>query len=1128
MNQFPKYIFFLLFAFISFSASSQLSIPAGTTFKYLKSKDAVGIPYYWIGDTYDDSSWESSPAPFRYGDGTGGTLLSDMQNNYSGIYMRATFDVLNADLIEELNFSVNYDDGFIIYINGYKVLDINAPYSPTPTSFALANHESGIFEAFRTILDPGILKEGQNIIAVQGFNISLESSDFYFDMEMNANKTIPEYPDSLGITLSHPSGFYTSPFDITISYPDPTVKIYYTLDGSNPQESSSGSEITSGSSININPTSTVLRPRTPAVTLRLSVSKEGFRGSKPIARTYIFLESVKTQTYPGGDWPADNVNGQAIDLEMDSRIVNHASYKNQIENAFKQIPSISIITDIKNLFDPNTGIYVNAMEHGELWEKECSAELIFPDGAEGFSVNAGLRIRGGWSRHDEFAKHAFRLLFKEQYGNAKLYFPLFEDEGVKRFDNIDLRTAQNYAWSNGSSNNTMIREVFSRDSQRDMNQPYTRSRYYHLYLNGMYWGIFQTQERSEASFASDYFGGEEEEYDVIKVATDLGYVIEATDGNLEGWKKIYDLSVSGFISNLSYFLLMGSDHTGEKIPGAETLVEMDNLIDYMLTIFYTGNFDAPVSSFSNNYNPNNFYCINNREYKPEGFRFFNHDAEHSLFAEAHGPGVGLYENRVNLGTLTTDKKMDVSSFEKFQPQWLHHRLTANAEYRQRFIDRAWLHFSEGGSLSPAKNLERFNARADQFDTAIIAESARWGDGRDWVSSPYTKNDHWIPELNKVRNNFFPVRTSIVENQLINAGLYTSINPPVFSVNSKVIGGEKYNFSDYILLTINNTESSSIVYYTKDGSDPRLIGGRINSKASAMDSDEIIELVNTTQIVKARTYQDGEWSALKFMNFLKINEDYSNLKITEMYFHPPDKIEGIDTINGKNFEFIEFKNIGEWAIDLSGLVLDSAVYYEFPNNTILQSGEFYVVVSKPTTFYNETLLEASGNYEGFLANEGDEILLKDKNDNAIIHFSFAIEYPWPESASNTGYSLVSSDRNPTEDPANGWYWITSLNKGGSPFKNEPYPNNMASNIVEEAEVLLYPNPGNEFLKIQLNNTSPEFTMEIGLYSLSGNLIYAKSTGNETTIYPNSFNLNPGVYILKIRSDNFSRSFRYIWY
>ncbi len=179
---------------------------------------------------------------------------------------------------------------------------------------------------------------------------------------------------------------------------------------------------------------------------------------------------------------------------MDGKIVYDSDYDDLIDDALLDIPSISIATDLKNLFDPAAGIYVNASGHGLNWEKECSVELINPDGSEGFNVNAGLRIRGGWSRHDDYPKHAFRLFFREEYGNDKLYFPLFGNEGVDQYDKIDLRCEENYAWSNGSRNNSAVREVFSRDIQKDMGQPYTRSRYYHLYLNGMYWGLYQTQE----------------------------------------------------------------------------------------------------------------------------------------------------------------------------------------------------------------------------------------------------------------------------------------------------------------------------------------------------------------------------------------------------------------------------------------------------------------------------------------------------------------------------------------------------------------------------------------------------------------------------------------------------------
>ena len=129
-------------------------------------------------------------------------------------------------------------------------------------------------------------------------------------------------------------------------------------------------------------------------------------------------------------------------------------------------------------------------------------ELIHPDGREGFQINAGLRIRGGYSRSDGNPKHSFRLLFRSEYGQATLHYSLFGEEGVGEFKAVDLATSQNYSWAfDNSPQNTLVRDVFSRDVQGRMGHPYTRSRYCHLYLNGQYWGLYYTEERAEASFA---------------------------------------------------------------------------------------------------------------------------------------------------------------------------------------------------------------------------------------------------------------------------------------------------------------------------------------------------------------------------------------------------------------------------------------------------------------------------------------------------------------------------------------------------------------------------------------------------------------------------------------------------
>lgn len=927
------------------------------------------------------------------------------------------------------------------------------------------------------------------------------------------------FQDTIGLSFSAPSGFYDQSFTLEITPADPAWNVYYTLDGSNPQDSETAIISAGGATIEIDPQSISNRDATPAVLIRASAGTSGIRPSFPEARTYIYLDEVLTQSNPGGSWPDYNVNGQLIDLKMDSRIVNHATYKTLMVPSFMDIPTLSIITDIDHLFDPATGIYVNAWGHGYEWERECSAELIQPDGSEGFKVNAGLRIRGGWSRHDDFPKHSFRLFFRSEYGNAKLVFPLFGDEGVDSYDKIDLRTSQNYSWAQGDRRNTMLRDVFSRDTQRDMEQPYTRSRYFHLYLNGMYWGLYQTQERSEARFAADYFGGKSEDYDVIKVNTEgWDYSIEATDGDFVLWNEIWEMCQAGFTTNKAYYKLEGKDSMGNPVADGQVYVDIDNLIDYMLSIFYTGNFDAPTSSFMTNRGPNNFYAINSRKNKSKGFVFFNHDAEHSMFSDVASPGRGLSEDRVNLATQNDGPKMQVSNFSSFHPQWLHYKLTSNAEYKIRFIDRAYTHLRGNGALTTDRNKERVNSRAAEIETAIVAESARWGDSRRGTSFPYTRDDNWIPQMNKILNDFIPYRNNILIGQLGSAGLYSKLKAASVYRNGTLLEDEIIQVNSPSTLLIKNPNSLSTIYYTIDGSDPRYPGGGIAPEAVSGGQDQVEVYFEASALLKSRIHFGGEWSPIKEIKLISTNEDYSSLAFTEIHYHPEELIIQDDTIISKELEFIELKNIGENAIALAGLVLDSAIYYEFHPDDILVPGAFYVVASKPSKFYLRYGMVASGNYQKNLSNGGEEILLNDPQGNPLINFFYSDDPPWPVEPDGIGNSLVSTEYNPTGNPSNAAYWASSINLGGSPFANEPSPANMGSEKLKNGDVRVYPNPTSDLLNIRLPIEAAGMPAIINVYDIKGKFVFRDVIYGSSTIQLSGRNLSSGIYLIRIQTDD----------
>jgi hypothetical protein len=1116
-----KTFFVFIISIIVFSGlSAQISFSTQSSYQYLKGIDAATLQSNWFEAAFDDSGWLSGNAPFRYGDGEGGTELTDMQGSYSTLFLRSGFNVSNLEKLGQISLGVNWDDGFILWINGKQVLSQQAPLDISYDALATDLHESGAPETFTFDAEDLELVEGVNTIAAFACNITLDgSSDFYFDMSIFAQAELPEFIDTLGLNFSHASGFYDDPFNLTLSSPLENVNIVYTLDGSNPNRSLTSFLYDPITGIIIDPESNIGRTLTPGVIVRASVVKDGFSpSSQASARTYIFLEKIKTQGYPGWDWPPENLSGssQYYVYDMDPQVVNNPIYADLIDDALLDIPSISIITDNYNLFDPGDGIYARADQHGYEWERESSVELFYPDGAEGFNINAGLRIRGGWSRHNNYPKHAFRLFFRQEYGYSKLEYPLFEDEGVAKFDKIDLRTAQNYSWANEASKyNTFVREVFARDAQRDSRQPYTRSRYYHLYLNGVYWGLYQTQERAEEGFAAEYFGDQKEDYDVVK-PNGVNYErnVIATSGTIEKWEEIFEFTKEGFESNEDYFRMEGKDENGIPAPGGEVYVDIDNLIDYMMNIIFTGNYDAPTGGWSDNKQANNFFAIGNREKKNVGFRFFIHDAEHSLMNEASaGPGIGLYENRADIGDRTGSYRMNVASIDDFHPQWLHYKLSKNAEYRVRYADHAWKQLTGNGIFTPESNTERFNNRATQIDMAIIAESARWGGSR--TSSAMTKSD-WLKELDIVRNEYFPYRTEIVIGQLEELDLFPSIMAPVISDSDGNDIESKVFIDATQTITFANPEGSGNIYYTNDGSDPREIGGEVNEDALKIASGQNLN-ISSSSIIRARILSNKKWSAEIEIVFIANQTNYSKLKVTELHYNPRLEVVGLDTTFGESFEFIEFKNTSATeGINLSGLVIDSAVYYEFPENYILAPNQYYVVASKPSYFFNRYGMHSLGNYERNFSNAGERVIVRKATGEVIIDFTYDDEAPWPELADGIGASMISVLENPEGEPNEYAYWKSSTNLHGSPYDYDILSNaDEKEDIVKMGSLRVYPNPISDLLNIQIYDDE-DYRSTLRIFDIRGSMYFEQEFEKSIQISFGGLDMTSGIYIVEIVS------------
>jgi hypothetical protein len=430
-------------------------------------------------------------------------------------------------------------------------------------------------------------------------------------------------------------------------------------------------------------------------------------------------------------------------------------------------------------------------------------------------VNAGLRVRGGYSRSGSNPKHAFRLFFRSEYGDSSLDYPVFGPDAPKSFQKLDVRTAENYSWSfGGDPSNTMIQDGFERQSQGDMGSLYSHSLWVNLYLDGQYWGIYQIEERPEADFASTYLGGDANNYDVVKTETGP-YTIFATNGNLNAYQNLWQyVTTENLVDNSAYYFIQGKDANGvddPSIPNEDVLLDVDNLITYMIGILHSGNLDAPISAFLGNQGVNNFFAVRDRTGRL-GFQYVQHDAEHTLH--------NINEDRNGPYTAGQD-------FSHFNPQFLHQQLMANAEYRLKFADAVEKDFFNDGPMTVPNSEQRFQSDVDKLNLAIIAESARWGDAQR-PTSPLGHSD-WLSAV-AAMENFLANRTPVMLQQFVNNGLFPTIGAPQFLVN----GIEQNSGQVAIGSLLRFAASRGLVYYTTDGSDPRLVGGGINPNALIYD------------------------------------------------------------------------------------------------------------------------------------------------------------------------------------------------------------------------------------------------------------------------------------------------------
>jgi len=171
--------------------TSTVVVPTGSTWRYLDDGSDQGTA--WREPDFDDSGWASGPAQLGYGDGDEATVVSyggDPNNKHITTYFRRSLNLADASIFESLTLRVLRDDGAVVYLNGIEVFRTNMPdgaidYTTLAASTVNGSDESKFFVA---ALDPSLLHNGLNVLAVAVHQAAATSSDISFDLELRGQE----------------------------------------------------------------------------------------------------------------------------------------------------------------------------------------------------------------------------------------------------------------------------------------------------------------------------------------------------------------------------------------------------------------------------------------------------------------------------------------------------------------------------------------------------------------------------------------------------------------------------------------------------------------------------------------------------------------------------------------------------------------------------------------------------------------------------------------------------------------------------------------------------------------------------------------------------------------------------
>jgi len=1061
-------------------------INEGDSFRYEIPNENTDLD--WMNTDFDDNDWSIGNSGFGYADGDDNTYITA---GTLAVYLRKSFIIEDVSEINSLVLDVDYDDGFVAYINGIEVARANINGTPplynTTTQI---DHEAQIYtggnpDRFLIENYEDLLVSGENIFSIQVHNISNNSSDMTIIPFLSA---IYENESSEGVAPPEILGFQGQSFmhtDFKLSSSGESVYLHDAL--GNLVDSITFGPLLSNISYGVsfeNQDYVAYNEPTPgekndtfeysgvlAVPLTFShdggiisnainLEITGDGSEDEIRYTTDFSEPDRLSNLYSGPIPINETTIIRAKAFKEEHISLHSNTRNYFFNIDSDHPIIHLVSDNYNIFDYEYGIYAmgSEAEEGypyfganfwEDWERPVHISYYTNNNLE-FSANAGIKIFGNYSRG--WDQKSLAIYARGEYGLGEFDYPFFDNLEYDTFESLVLRNSGN-DWMR-----TNMRDIAITSLMEGSNIDYQSYKTVSSYINKDYWGLYNLREKVSENMIASKHGISPNDIDMI----DFSGGITVIDGDGDEY-----FSLRNYVqqNNLSQ---------DENYNYVINQIDIDNYMEYHVAQIYMDNRDYPGNNMK-------FW-----KYPGGKWRWILYDTDFGFAGQWWSGWDQDFAYFFN----TLDFVLSGDQTTWANPPWATlflRKLVQNNEFRNKFINR---YADEMNSrYRPANVTSHFISIYENMYNEMSNHIDRWSESEPWVSNESVYQ--FVDNMNNFAINRQPeAKYHILQQFDLDSyhelGLNNQ-NPEMgyIIINENLKIQQNSWRGDYF-----KDVPITLKAIAESGSEFSHWSGDVNSTESEIE-------VNVTENFQIEAHF--------------INSSGLNLVINEINYKSSDDFDTGD--------WVELYNPNQYDIDISGWVLkdnNDLNEFIFSSGTSIGGDDYLVIVRNAddfTDFYPE-INSIVGEFDFGLSSSSDAVRLFNSDYILQDEVYYESSSPWPSLSNGEGYTLELIDPSYDNSLATSW---SNINYHGSPDAI----NSATASINDENLFFtrVYPNPFIETLYILLELDMNEF-VTIDIFDLKGRLVNNIYSGivnsGMQNINKNLEKLNNGIYILKINT------------